>query len=134
MQYFKIKKVVTEHTTLSLVYDESDTVFKYDEIDGYEYWGVQTEDVNFLMKQHIECEVEELTFAEIKPILENCPMMKRINNRIEEEIAKKYTVAQEIGLTNSDWNSIEYIAYRNYVDQCKTKFNQLKIDFGLVEV
>jgi hypothetical protein len=133
MQYFKIKKVVTEHTTLSLVYDESDTVFKYDEIDEYEYWGVQTENVNFLTKQYAECEAIELTFAEIKPVLENCPMMKNINERIEKEIAKKYTVAQELGLTNGDHNSQEYITYRNYVDECKAKFHQLKIDSGLVE-
>lgn len=133
MQYFKIKKVVTEHTTLSLVYDEEDTTFKYDEIGGYEYWGVETEDENFLNNQHPECEIEELTFAEVQPVLNNCPYMKRINKRIEEEVAKEYTIAQEIGLTNSDWESQEYIDYRAYVAECKAKFLPMKITAGLVE-
>jgi len=132
MKYIRLKEVVTEHSKLSLVYGEDDTVFKYDEIDGYEYWGVQTEDANFLTKQHPECEAEELTFAEIQPILHNCRMMRDINQLIEKEVAKKYTIAQEIGLTNSDWDSPEYADYRDYVAECKAKFQQLKIDRGLV--
>lgn len=133
MQYFKVKKVITEHTTLSLVHGEEDTVFKYDMIDGFEYWGVETEDGSFLDKQHAECEVVELTFAEIQPILNNCKMMRDINKLIENEIAKKYTIAEEIGLTNTDWDSQEYADYRAYVSECKAKFLPSKIAAGLVE-
>lgn len=131
MKYLRLKKVVTEHTTLSLVNNTEDPAYKYAEILGYQYWGVDTE-ADIIADQHPECEAEELTFAEIQPILNNCKMMRDINKLIEEEIAKKYTIPQEIGLTNGDQSSQEYNNYRTYVSECKAKFQQLKIDRGLV--
>lgn len=132
MKYIKLKKVVTEHTTLSLVNNTEDPAYKYAEEGELEYWGVNTE-ANILTEQHTECEAEELTFAEIQPVLNNCKLMRDINKLIENEIAKEYTLAQEIGLTNSDWESQEYIDYRAYVAECKAKFLPMKITAGLVE-
>lgn len=132
MKYIKLKAVVTEHSKLSLVHGEEEKAFKYAEIDGYQYWGVNTE-VDIIADQHEECEAEELTFAEIQPILSNCKMMRDINKLIENEVAKEYTLAEEIGLTNSDWDSQEYADYRAYVAECKAKFLPMKITAGLVE-
>lgn len=133
MNYIKLKKVVTEHTTLSLVHSEEEQAYRYAEEGEFEYWGVATEDENFLAKQHAECEAEELTFAQIQSILNNCKLMKDINQLIEKEIAKKYTLAEELGLTNTNWDTQEYFDYRTYVDECKAKFLPMKVERGLVE-
>ena len=133
MKYYKSKEVITKYTVLRLVYNPEEEIILYDKINDIEYYGVKNVQDGFLDKQHAECEVTEMKFEEIKTILDNCRLMQQFNDAIEREIAVKYSIAKEIGITNSDHNGEEYTAYREYVNACKERVNKLKIEWGLKE-
>lgn len=92
MRYFKAKKVIIpkpEDTVLSLV-SSNEPTFLYDEIGNVQYYGVDTKDVQeFLSEQHLICEVAEITYEEIEPILASCRFRKDI------ELIKKSGCSEE---------------------------------------
>lgn len=133
MRYFKIRKVVTDYTTLSLVTSENEQAYKYAEDGEYEYWGANTDDQNFLTKQHTECEVEELTFAQIQPVLENCKMMKDLNKMISDKIHKQYSLDDEIAILQKSENHPDRLVYNDFRADVKLEVNNLKQQFGLIE-
>lgn len=135
MRYFKAKKVITEHTTLSFVStNQEDKIIHYAEIDSVEYLGVDSADTDGLLAQQPqEIEVEELTFAEIKPILDKSALMKDYNTIIEAKIAEKYSIPQEIKMLKLPENDSERIAYQNYVDTCKAEVRPMKLEKGLIQ-
>ena len=50
--------------------------------------------------------------------------MSKYNEIVEGLINDRYSIKEEICLTNKgikDDNNVEYVAYRNYVDECKAK-------------
>jgi len=134
MRYFKAKKVVTEFTTLSFgSTNQDDKVIHYDEIDGFEYLGVESVDVDGLsVQQPAEIEAVEITFAEAKPILDNCRMMNDLNAIIEKKIAEKYSLPKEIKMLKLTKTDPERVTYQQYVDSCKTGVNLLKVANGLI--
>ena len=134
MRYFKAKKVITEFTTLSFgSTNQEDKIIHYDELDEVEYLGVDSADVDILAKQPAEIEAVELTFAEIKPILDNCRMMIEYNSIIERKIAEKYSIPQEIKMLKLSVTDETRIAYQSYVDECKAEVRPSKLAMGLVE-
>lgn len=134
MRYFKAKKVITEFTTLSFnSTNQEDKVIHYDEIDGVEYLGVESANIKALLsQQHAEIEVVEITFAEAKPVLDNCRMMNDLNAIIEKKIAEKYSIPREIKMLKLAATDPARVAYQAYVDECKVNINLMKLDKGLV--
>lgn len=140
MRYFKIKKVVVpppEDTTLSIVTAAEEKATQFSEIDGYQYFGVNTEDESFLTKQHAACEVEELTFDQIEPILKECVLYKSINAVVQTKIRQRYSADDEMKLNRMS-NAVaktqtpqEFWDYNTYVTECCTYGDQLKIEAGL---
>jgi len=135
MRYFKAKKVITEFTTLSFgSTNQEDKIIHYDEIDGVEYLGVDSADVDTLLAQQpAEIEAVEITFAEAKPVLDNCRMMKEYNSIIERKIAEKYSITKEIGLLKLTKTDPVQVVYQKYVDECKAQVRPSKLIMGLVE-
>lgn len=140
MRYFKVKKVVVpppEDTTLSIVTAAEEKATQFSEIDGYQYFGVTTEDESFLTKQHAACEVEELTFNQIEPILKECVLYKSINMIVQLKIRKRYSPEKEAQLNRMS-NAVaktqtpqEFWDYNTYVLECLAFGDQMKIEAGL---
>jgi hypothetical protein len=140
MRYFKVKKVIVPpptDTTLGIVVTGEEKENVFDEIDGYQYIGVDTADENFLAKQHAACEVEELSFGTIQPILKECPLYESINQIVRTKIRQKYSTDDELKL-NRVANSLpktqtpqEFTDYNSYVQECCTYGDQMKIAAGL---
>ena len=129
MKYYKYKQVITEYTTLQIIGD----IIRYDVIDGYSYCG--SKDGLDLSIQYPECEVQEITFSEIEPILKNCVHMKMIDNQIRDEIKKYYSIDDEIKLTKKAITNPldeEYLAMQEKINQIKNVYNQSKKDIGLI--
>lgn len=133
MRYFIVKQVVTEYTTLSIVLEAGDTAILYHQDGTYGYWGVQTEDENFLTKQHPECEAEEISFADIQNILRDCRMMKDYDAMIEKKIAEKYSIGRELKMRDLAPDSLERIEYEEYKEAVKAPIRLLKKAAGLIE-
>jgi len=135
MRYFKVKKVVVpppEDTTLSLVHSPEEKAIAYSEIDGYQYFGVDTQDANFLAKQHAACAVEELTFAQIKSILDPCRMMKDFNTIIENQIAETYSFGRELKMRDLPVTNPERMEYEAFKELVKIPIRAKKVEFGLI--
>ena len=84
MKYFKSKKVQSKGTTLDLVTLEGESRIQYENINEVTWNGVNTNDGTFLERQHVECAVEELTFEQIKPILDNCRLMLEFQDLLKK--------------------------------------------------
>jgi len=136
MRYFKTKIVVEDYTTKRIIIPEGITNYCYAEIDRYEYSGVDTEDENFLINQHPECEAEEVTFAEIETILKSCKLYADVNELVVNKIREKYDVNAEAEMLNKgiiNSSDAAYLTYRTYVEECIAWGNLKKQDYGLVE-
>lgn len=91
MRYFKVKQIITEFTTLSIVLEAGETSILYHQDGAMQYWGVDNVKEDFLEKQNVECEVEEMTYEEIKPILDNSRLSKEFNEMEEDGTDIKYS-------------------------------------------
>jgi len=134
MRYFKAKKVVDELTTKSFSQiNDKDKIYRYEEKDGVEYLGVDSADIPTLLKaQPVELEVKELTYDEIKPVLDDCRLMKDFNAIVEKEIAEKYSVGREFKMLNLAATDQERLDYEAFKEAVKAPVRLLKKDMGLV--
>ena len=136
MKYYKVKEVIKDFTTLSLIVNENEKSILYEKIDNIQYFGVETEDENFLSKQHPECEVVEMNFAEIQPILKECNQMKCINSTVTAMIRQEYSMNDE-----AKWNTIgilnpanpDFIKFAQYKQKCREYGNEVKKQMGLIQ-
>jgi len=129
MYYYKYKEVIKDFTTYSIVVDEDNRMIKYAEEDGYCYCG--TENKIILKNQNKLCEVKEIEYAKIKPILVNCYFFKSLNKQVENMIAEKYSTGEEIKL-NREKQEPQYSEYLAYIQKCKDIVNYTKIEMGLM--
>lgn len=139
MHYFSVKKTVLappQDTTLGIV-TSGEPSYLYAEANGLQYWGVDTQDVDFLSKQHSECEVAELDFATISPILKSCALCESINQITQAKIRTQYSADDELKLNRLANNVAktqtpqEFIDYNTFVEECRAYGSQLKINAGL---
>jgi len=129
MKYYKAKKVIADGTTYH--FDTKENPSHLYSNGDVEYIGVNTTE-DLLPLQRAEIAAQELTFAEIKPILDSCHLMKTINGMIERKIAEHYSIPQEIKMIKLPETNAERIAYQAYVDECKALFRPMKVEKGLV--
>ncbi len=132
MRYFRCKQIVNDITTLSLKTDAMETSYLYHQDGDMQYWGVQTDDPGFLLSQHPECEVTELTYPEMAPILKSCKMMRDLDIIIETEIAKEYSIGKELKLRDLAANDPERIEYEITKEAIKVPVRAKKVELGLV--
>ena len=135
MKYFRAKKVVDELSTKQFksANNNDDRIIHYAESDGFEYLGIESADLSALLAaQPVELEVAELTFAEIKPILDNCKMMKDFNSIIEGQIAEKYSFGRELKMRDLLVTDPERIEYEAVKESVKAPIRLKKQEFGLI--
>jgi len=99
------------------------------ELVGVELTDEQVEE--FLMFQHPECEVTEQTFEEVEAELKSCRFYHDINEIVKTLIKNKYSVEDEIRMLKLERNDPEYIAYEQYVEDCRSLGSTMKIEKGL---
>jgi hypothetical protein len=127
MYYYKSNIIVTEYSTLTLV---GEGLIQYAGIDGCGYYGSEQQiDMNV---QHPECEVEELTFEEVQPILNECALMKSFNEIIDRKIAEKYTIGRELKMVKLDYDDPERIEYEGFIEAVKAPIREMKREKGLI--
>ena len=128
MKYFRFKSVVKDFTTLTIVIPNGVESFLYSDTLA----GVKIEDSKeFLTNQHPECEVVEVTFAEIVSELKESRMYHDIDEIVKTMIHNRYTMDDEIKLIKMGIEHPEYIAYQAYVDECRAYGSAMKIDKGM---
>ena len=130
MRYFKVKRIITDYETKSLV---AENQIKYAEIvdddQVFEIIGAETIDE---AAQHGECEVEELTFDEVQPILKECHLMKSYNEIIERKIAARYSIGRELKMVKLAVDDPERLEYEASVESVKAPIREMKREKGLI--
>lgn len=138
MKYFKAKVINTGTEVKSFVSPIHEPVsagmhLMYDRQGDIEYHGlpdeVDTEKV--LSLQHEECEVEEVAFADMEEILKSCRIYKEINAQVEKKIRDQYSIGDEFSILKLEKTSVEYVAYQQFVDECREAGRVQKVALGL---
>ena len=130
MKYFRFKSVVKDFTTLTIVVPVGVDSFLYSETLA----GVKIEDSKeFLIQQHPECEVTEVTFEEIVSELKSCRQYHDIDEIVKTMIHNRYTMDDEIKLIKMGVEHPEYIEYQAFVNSCREIGRNIKIERGLKE-
>lgn len=133
MKYFRAKEVVIDNTTLSLHASGMEKVICYHSDENFNYYGIETEDAaSILSAQPVEIEATELTYAEIKPKLDNCRMMQDFNTMIEEQIAEKYSVGREFKMRDLPTDDPERVEYEAFKETVKAPIRVKKQELGLL--
>jgi len=128
MKYFRYKTVAKDFTTFGLVISPDVVSYLYsDTLAGVEV----TDSKEFLTNQHPECEVTEVTFAEIVSELKSCRHYHDIDEIVKTMIHNKYTIDDEIKLLKLDKADPVYVEYQNHVDSCRAIGINMKIERGL---
>lgn len=138
MKYFKSKVVHEGDEILAFVapvraITEENRSLMYDRQGDIEYHGlgddVDTDEI--LGLQHPECEVQEMTFADMEEILKESRLYREINAQVEQRIRDHYSIGDEFSVIKLSKTSAEYLAYKQIVDDCKQAGNDQKIALGL---
>jgi len=128
MKYFRYKTVAKDFTTLEPVIPPDIVSYRYNDT----LIGVDIEDSEeFLTQQHPECEVTEVTFAEIESELKSCRLYHDIDDIVKTMIHNRYSLDDEIKLLKLDKADPVYVEYQNYVDSCRAIAINMKIERGL---
>jgi len=128
MKYFRYKTVVKDFTTLEPVIPPEVTSIRYNDT----LIGVDIQDTQeFLTNQHPECEVTEVTFAEIESELKSCRLYHDIDDIVKTMIHNRYTMDDEIKLIKMGIEHPEYIEYQAFVNSCREIGRNMKIERGL---
>lgn len=128
MKYFRFKTVAKDFTTLEPVIPPDIVSYRYNDT----LIGVNISDSQeFLAQQHAECEVSEVTFAEIESELKSCRLYHDIDDIVKTMIHNKYTLDDEIKLLKLEKTDPVYVEYQSYVDSCRAIGSGLKVERGL---
>jgi hypothetical protein len=138
MKYFKAKVVRTDGEVKSFVppIHEPSTAgqhLMYDRHGDIEYHGL-SDDIDpeeVITLQHEECEVEEVLFVEIEENLKGSRLYKEINAQVEQKIREKYSIGDEFSILKLEKTDPEYIAYQQFIDECRENGRMQKIALGL---
>lgn len=133
MKYFRAKEVVIDNTTLSLHAAGMEKVICYHKDENFSYYGIEIEDAaSILSSQPVEIEAAELTYEQIKPVLDDCRMMKDYNSMIEQQIADKYSVGREFKMRDLPTDDTERVEYEAFKESVKEPIRIKKKEMGLV--
>lgn len=135
MKYFRIKKIKSDYSIITPNELYAEKIIYYHQDNDYNYIGVNTTNINdFINSQPVELEIQELSYDEIKDILENCQLMREYDKIIEREIGKKYSIGRELKMRDLPIDDPQRIEYENYKETIKQKIRLLKIEMGLKQV
>jgi len=133
VKYFRAKKIVTELTTISVHQPGEEKILFYNSSDDLDYFGVDTQNVEgFIASQPVELEVQELSYQDMKPILDNCQLMSDFNSIIEKQIAEKYSFGRELKMRDLSLNDPERAEYEAFKESIKIPVRLKKVEFGLI--
>lgn len=130
-KYVKFQELKNEFTTIAfaVVGDCNAVAHMFSEpivsIEGEE------SDIDALVAaQDPRIECVYISHAEFKEIATSSKQLKRIRDVIAQEIAKRYSVADEVALLKRDAADPKRVAYEAYVAECKAIGDALKAEIG----
>jgi len=131
-KYVKFTKVKDEFTTHEFRGgDESVKVNYFTGIDVVSIEADVEADIDALInKQSPEINCAVITQAKFRTLVQDSAQLNRIREVIAEEIGKKYTLPEEIGLQKRASDDAKRVNYEAYVSNCILIGDKLKSKIG----
>ena len=130
-KYVKFTKVETVDTVLEFRGESEDVKVNHFDVDVV---SISSEDESaidaLIASQPAEINCKEINQAEFKSLVTNSAQLNRIRDVVKDEIAKKYTPADEIAMLKRAVDDDKRVAYNAYVSECLAVGYGLKADIG----
>ena len=130
-KYIQYEKVETEYTVLEFRGGDEDVKVNHFADNVVSIQADSEEDIDSLVNaQPLEIKTIYLTQEEFKKVATESPQLNRIRDRIKEQIALKYSLADEIAMSKRADDDEKKIAYESYVNECLSFGAELKAKVG----
>jgi hypothetical protein len=130
-KYVKFEKVETEYTVLSFRGGIEDGKVNHFDIDVVSLEAKSESDIDALVaSQDARIACEYITRDEFKELVRDSMQLCRIREVVATEIAKRYSVADEIAMIKRDASDEKRVAYETYVQECVALGYGLKAEIG----
>lgn len=130
-KYIKFTKTKDEFTTHEFKGGDELVKVNYFDVDVVSVEAADVSDIDALIdSQETAINCTEITQEEFKTLVSDSSQLNRIREVVASEIAKKYTIADEIGMAKRAADDAKRIEYEGYVLQCIDIGRQLKSKIG----
>lgn len=130
-KYIEFTKVETESTVLEFRGQSEETKVNHFDVDVVSVEAESETDIVALVNaqdERINC--KEITQDEFKSLVTNSAQLKRIREIVASEVAKRYSIADEIAMSKRAADDIKRVEYEAYVSQCLGLGYGLKAEIG----
>jgi len=130
-KYVKFTKVETEHTVLEFRGDMEDVKVNNFDVDVVSIESDNEDSIDVLIaSQSTEIGCALITKDEFKELVADSAQLKRIREVVATEVAKKYTIADELSMQKRAPEDVKRVAYEEYVQECVAIGYGLKLSIG----
>ena len=129
-KYIEFEKVETEFTVLEFRCGSEDLKVNFFDVDVVSLEGEESDIDTLVNTQDARIMCEEISHEEFKTLVNESAQLNRIRDVVKENIAKKYTLADEIAMMKRDDSDEKKVAYEAYVIACRILGDDLKKEIG----
>jgi hypothetical protein len=129
-KYIKFEKVSTEDTVLEFRGGSEDVKVNHFNVSVVSLAGEEVAIDEVIASQDARILCEEIAQEEFKSLVTDSTQLNRIREVVAKEIAKKYSLADEIAMSKRDESDGKRIAYETYVTECLAIGYGLKAEIG----
>ena len=129
-KYIKFEKVETEFTVLEFRGQSEDVKVNYFDVDVVSLNGSEADIDALVDAQADEINCVEITQIEFKELVSESTQLNRIREVVASEIAKRYTIADEIAISKRAADDVKRVDYEAYVNECLSIGYGLKAEIG----
>lgn len=129
-KYVKFEKVETEFTVLEFRGQSEDVKVNYFDVDVVSLNGSEADIDALVDAQADEINCVEITQIEFKELVSESTQLNRIREVVASEIAKRYTIADEIAISKRAADDVKRVDYEAYVNECLSIGYGLKAEIG----
>lgn len=130
-KYIKFEKVETEFTVLEFRAQSEDVKVNSFDVNVVSLEAENAADIDALVAmQDSRILCEEITHDDFKDLVTVSSQLERIRDVVAAEVAKKYSFAEEFGMSKRDVSDAKRIEYEAYIKECLSLGYGLKAEIG----
>jgi hypothetical protein len=129
-KYIKFEKIDTEFTVLGFSSKNEDVKVNHFDVNVVSLDGEESDIDTLVNTQDARIMCEEISHEEFKTLVNESAQLNRIRDVVKENIAKKYTLADEIAMMKRDDSDERKVAYEAYIIACRILGDELKKEIG----
>lgn len=129
-KYVKFNTIQDELTKLEFRGGGEDVKVNYFDTGVVSLEGTKSDINAIISKQDPKINCVEITIDEFREIASSSRQLERIRKVVAADVAKQYSLADEIGMLKREETDPKRVAYEAYVAECKAKGDEAKAKMG----